>query len=500
MCVTFTEDDREKRVENANGELIGTITEVEGESATVEPRNGVLDSIRATIGWNDTPPDAISVGASTVDEITADTVRLEGEPTAETDGASYGAAPSDDDREYTGDEPARDSTDESAVPVQPDANGEPDDAVEQDPGTGTGESSDESLEELDGPAPTNAAGGDDETADRDARPETVVDDVDTTGEEADDTDGPVEEIDGAEEDGIVATEEASMDDESESVETEEMDLAAELNPGIDDDSLEEVGGREDETGFEDREPAAEIDRGPDVESAIEAETAHLEASDSSEDESRHVGDELETGVDIDSAAESEEDGPREIEIETEGVDEPAAEIDPGVDVVSTARESREQTAESETEPGEVAETPEDATDRHIRPETVVSTVDVAEPERDREDRSPATPVTAAVATQRAMLESTMAVQQGGLEIARAAGRSYLNAVASVADDAARSGEPTAPTERGALADEFADHAAELRDLQESVGDDSRDERVAELLERQVELLEQCQRQLERETE
>ena len=50
MSATFTDDDIEKAVENANGEVIGTVTAVEGDTARLEPRTGFLNSIRATLG------------------------------------------------------------------------------------------------------------------------------------------------------------------------------------------------------------------------------------------------------------------------------------------------------------------------------------------------------------------------------------------------------------------------------------------------------------------
>ncbi|THE65085.1 hypothetical protein D8Y22_07620 [Salinadaptatus halalkaliphilus] len=77
MCGTFTDDDLEKRVESATGDEIGTITAVDDETAQLEPQPGMIDSIKATLGWTSSS-DTISIHDDDIDEITTDTVRLEG--------------------------------------------------------------------------------------------------------------------------------------------------------------------------------------------------------------------------------------------------------------------------------------------------------------------------------------------------------------------------------------------------------------------------------------
>ncbi|SDR40448.1 putative sodium/potassium/calcium exchanger [Natronobacterium texcoconense] len=564
MCATFTDDDLEKRVENENGEVIGIVTAVDGESATVEPRSGVLNSLRARLGWSESTSETITVRTPAVDEITNEAVRLEVEPMAEPDSEPPLESEERPSMERDESESENISTEPATSPItETDEEADPEFATD-DPERGrigeepeyssTGEPGerdrfeepDEQIE-TDEPMETNAA---------DRLEETIEQDVTPLEEESGDTDaieGEHDETDTIEEshDDIDATEvdettrgTAEPDDVSDESggETETRDLADELDPGIDDDSLEEVGGTDDEDEIEDREPATEIDYGPDVDSAMEESESSLEstgAGTSGETERTDPADELETGVDIDAVAESEpetgaEEGTAGSEpgIEADAVDEePAAEIDPGVDVVSSAKESRDEEDEPETKGERVDEGTGDETTRRVTPEADVSTVDVADAEESGGEsrtrgtalwRSSMLPVSATASVQRAALETgrnsieyqanvqrdaartalegATAVQKSTLAFATATGRSYLNAVESIADGRGRSDASTAGLEDDELADEFADHVADVRELQESIEsegtDHDDDERVAELLERQVTLLERCQEQFE----
>lgn len=50
MCARVSREDVDKPVENANGDVIGTVIAVEDDRAVVEPKAGVMDSIRAALG------------------------------------------------------------------------------------------------------------------------------------------------------------------------------------------------------------------------------------------------------------------------------------------------------------------------------------------------------------------------------------------------------------------------------------------------------------------
>ncbi|MCU4740386.1 helix-hairpin-helix domain-containing protein [Natronoglomus mannanivorans] len=77
MTPPFTDDDLEKRVENANGAVIGTVTAVEGDTARVEPSAGVMDSIRAALGWERAHEDTVVIHEDAVGEVSDEVIRLE---------------------------------------------------------------------------------------------------------------------------------------------------------------------------------------------------------------------------------------------------------------------------------------------------------------------------------------------------------------------------------------------------------------------------------------
>ncbi|WP_254768139.1 hypothetical protein [Salinilacihabitans rarus] len=79
MCAQFTDDDVGKTVVDANGDEVGLVAVVEGDVAHVEPDPGILDSIKAAIGWDEPGPDTVALEAESVAEITGDAVRLRGD-------------------------------------------------------------------------------------------------------------------------------------------------------------------------------------------------------------------------------------------------------------------------------------------------------------------------------------------------------------------------------------------------------------------------------------
>ncbi|MWV39902.1 hypothetical protein [Natrialba sp. INN-245] len=78
MCATFSEDDQGKTVENARGDSVGTIAAVEGTVAYVRPKQGILDTIKSTIGWDSRTDESIPLTADSVTAISDEAVRLEG--------------------------------------------------------------------------------------------------------------------------------------------------------------------------------------------------------------------------------------------------------------------------------------------------------------------------------------------------------------------------------------------------------------------------------------
>ncbi|WP_227014850.1 hypothetical protein [Natronorubrum aibiense] len=77
MSPTFTDNDVEKPVEIANGVKIGVVTMTEPETAYVDLENDLRDPISAAIERDVDTDDIVSIGDAAVDEITAETIRLE---------------------------------------------------------------------------------------------------------------------------------------------------------------------------------------------------------------------------------------------------------------------------------------------------------------------------------------------------------------------------------------------------------------------------------------
>ncbi|EMA37825.1 glycosyltransferase [Halobiforma nitratireducens] len=127
---TFTVDDVGKPVESASGDILGTIVDVDDETASVEPDPDVVDSGRAVLGWES--DDVIPLAADAVREITDDAVRLE---------ASFPEETLEPSHEAGGDT----GTNESAVP-EPAVS---DDEVSDDPVDGTRVASDDRMAEPD---------------------------------------------------------------------------------------------------------------------------------------------------------------------------------------------------------------------------------------------------------------------------------------------------------------------------------------------------------------
>lgn len=53
----ITEDDEGKTVVNADGDEVGMVTEVRGETAYVDPDPGLTDAIKSNLGWEDVDTD-----------------------------------------------------------------------------------------------------------------------------------------------------------------------------------------------------------------------------------------------------------------------------------------------------------------------------------------------------------------------------------------------------------------------------------------------------------
>ncbi|SFG55197.1 hypothetical protein SAMN04488063_2390 [Halopelagius inordinatus] len=78
MTVTFTDDDEGKEVVDASGNTLGLVTEIDGETAYVDPDPSLTDTIKADIGWSDSDSDAYTVDASAVETKASEKLHLRG--------------------------------------------------------------------------------------------------------------------------------------------------------------------------------------------------------------------------------------------------------------------------------------------------------------------------------------------------------------------------------------------------------------------------------------
>ena len=243
---TFTEDDIGKSVENAVGDEIGVIADVDRETAYVDPEPGMINTIKAVFDWEGSADETVPLADDAVKNITADTVQLEQAAPAESitteADADVDSLPeeSDEDRdaEYSPGEPV-----ESTV-TEPET-----DAGGSNLGTGT--------DTLDEPVPETEGGVEDaEGRNSDTR---------HTAEEAE----PAQEVDPMGEiDDSDATDPAQRDPLEETGGIDEMERAEEL------DDVEDEASRDlevDPSELTDEEPEAEIRSDEDVGQRTESE-------------------------------------------------------------------------------------------------------------------------------------------------------------------------------------------------------------------------------------
>lgn len=73
---TITENDKGKRVVDANGETIGIISGVRGGRAYVDPDPGIGDKILSKLGWDDINEGDYPLDRSKIATITDDEIHL----------------------------------------------------------------------------------------------------------------------------------------------------------------------------------------------------------------------------------------------------------------------------------------------------------------------------------------------------------------------------------------------------------------------------------------
>lgn len=561
MTATFTEDDLEKAVENANGEVVGTVTVVEDDAAHVEPNPGVVDSIRAALGWRGSHDETVTIHDDAVDEITGETIRLESEEVDDLESEPVDELEDDSraDEQLSDDAVSTDTTDADVTTESPArADDDRDSAAERDPGSGpTTESSDQprwesadetssgnaaeravESDEMDGTdesdtstvepsvpeseAPDSPEPADDLESDSGVESVATDPDVDVGGSdtsdfsESDESDdagaasGPDADVADEIDQGVDLEKAADPTDTEDGVDssgTESMDLADEIDPGVD---LEDATGTGSDPAAAVR-PETELD--PDLErrsapvddarpeTVLESEGDVGDASGSSDD--RQSAAEIVPGVDVEEAVEPDS----EPEIDPDTL---AGDTDPGSEVDGIARETvseDERTAAYLENSADSSETETMDHDRDVRADSFVPAMIDAQRHAIASGQELAK---GGLDTQRwlgrSALETPLLVQRQGLEAAQAATGSYLDALSALmggeaaasATQSRSSDDPAIDLEDEALPAQLSAHLEELHELRADLEDATEpgSERATALLERQIELLEDCWERLD----
>ena len=74
--ISYTDNDVGKRVVNADGQKVGTVTAVRHGTPYVDPDPSMFDQIKAELGWEDAAADTYPFQESEVSEVTGDEIRL----------------------------------------------------------------------------------------------------------------------------------------------------------------------------------------------------------------------------------------------------------------------------------------------------------------------------------------------------------------------------------------------------------------------------------------
>lgn len=77
MAISLTDADEGKRVIDANGNEVGIVSTVEGETALVDPDPNLTDDIKSSLGFGDADEDTFPLQTADVAEVTDDEIRLD---------------------------------------------------------------------------------------------------------------------------------------------------------------------------------------------------------------------------------------------------------------------------------------------------------------------------------------------------------------------------------------------------------------------------------------
>jgi hypothetical protein len=76
MTTNITESDEGKTVVDETGEDVGIVTEVQHDTAYVEPDPGLTDELKAKLGWGDVGEETFPLQETRIESVTEDEIRL----------------------------------------------------------------------------------------------------------------------------------------------------------------------------------------------------------------------------------------------------------------------------------------------------------------------------------------------------------------------------------------------------------------------------------------
>lgn len=76
MRSTVTPDDEGKKV-TYEGDTVGRVVDVEGDTAYVEHDAGITETVKSKLGWADHDADSIALEENSILEVTDDEVRID---------------------------------------------------------------------------------------------------------------------------------------------------------------------------------------------------------------------------------------------------------------------------------------------------------------------------------------------------------------------------------------------------------------------------------------
>ena len=74
---TIDEDDEGKTVVNAEGDSVGTVVDVDNNTANVEPDPDLTDELAAELGWGDGDEGTYQLDNDAIETVSDDEIRLE---------------------------------------------------------------------------------------------------------------------------------------------------------------------------------------------------------------------------------------------------------------------------------------------------------------------------------------------------------------------------------------------------------------------------------------